>query len=69
MLISTNLIPWDLRGSFEKTAMRVGSINCQKKKLSRDYESCCQVKHTPHTRKTDTFHKMCGYFASVFIKH
>ena len=52
MLISTNLIPWDLGGSFEKTAMRVGSINCQKKRLSGDYESCCQVKHTPHTKPT-----------------
>lgn len=49
MLISTNLIPWDLGGRFEKTAMRVGSINFQKKRLPEDYDSCCQVKHTPRT--------------------
>lgn len=31
MLISANLILWDLGGRFEKTAARVGSINCQKR--------------------------------------
>lgn len=49
MLISVNLIPRDLGGRFEKTAARVGSINCQKKD-SGDYGSCCQVKHTAHTK-------------------
>lgn len=31
MLISANLIPWDLGGRFETAAMRAGSINCQKR--------------------------------------